>query len=466
MGTDLPSLKGQLAAIVRSAVSSVDAAALVKAACRIDVPSRSLHIQEHSISLADVKRICVVGAGKASAKMAAGLEDAIGGQTKELGIEISGQVNVPDDKVIATSCVKVIGCRPPGYNYPTEKVVQQTDVVANIVKDLQVGDVCLALISGGGSALLELPKIPLEDLVAVSKALSHSGADIESLNTVRRCLSEVKAGGLARMKPAGAQIPMTSMIISDVIGDDLAMVSSGPTVIDAPKQIESASEILYRYLASEQIPKSVKELLEQSSETKLEKTFVTNILIGNNQTAVDAAMEAARAAGFEIANSQHANLDACTDVTQLGRQYARYVASCAQSAKPVALITGGEPTVQLNDSPGTGGRNLQLTAMVLEEILSLKSVSVPVQFASVGTDGEDGSAPVAGGWFDQSLVTRLITDKQLRLKLQRSIKTNYCYRFFESVGCCINSPADVQTNVCDLQIMLTGSEERLSVQIS
>ena len=121
MGTDLPSLKGQLAAIVRSAVSSVDAAALVKAACRIDVPSRSLHIQEHSISLADVKRICVVGAGKASAKMAAGLEDAIGGQTKELGIEISGQVNVPDDKVIATSCVKVIGCRPPGYNYPTEK---------------------------------------------------------------------------------------------------------------------------------------------------------------------------------------------------------------------------------------------------------------------------------------------------------------------------------------------------------
>jgi len=327
---------------------------------------------------------------------------------------------------------------------PTEKVVRQTRLVANIVKDLQAGDVCLALISGGGSALLELPKIPLEDLVAVSKALSHGGADIERLNTVRQCLSAVKAGGLARMMPDEALVPMVGLIISDVIGDNLAMVSSGPTVVDALGQIESATEILHRDLTPEQIPESVIAILKQTPKTKPKVPSVDNILIGNNQTAVDAATTTARTAGFKIASSELANIDTCANMAQLARQYARYVASCAQSAKPVALITGGEPTVQLNDSPGTGGRNLQLTAMVLEEILSLKSVSVPVQFASVGTDGEDGSAPVAGGWFDQSLVTRLITDKQLRLKLQRSIKTN----------------------VCDLQIMLTGSEERLSVQIS
>ena len=466
MKEDLSNLDGHLASIIETAIRAVDAQRLMKAACRIDVPSTTLHIKQHAVSLANVKRIRVVGAGKASGKMAAGLQDAIGEQAKELAIEISGQVNVPDDRVIECGGVKVVGCRPAGYNFPTEKVVRQTRLVANIVKDLQAGDVCLALISGGGSALLELPKIPLEDLVAVSKALSHGGADIERLNTVRQCLSAVKAGGLARMMPDEALVPMVGLIISDVIGDNLAMVSSGPTVVDALGQIESATEILHRDLTPEQIPESVIAILKQTPKTKPKVPSVDNILIGNNQTAVDAATTTARTAGFKIASSELANIDTCANMAQLARQYARYVASCAQSAKPVALITGGEPTVQLNDSPGTGGRNLQLTAMVLEEILNLKPISVPVQFASVGTDGEDGSAPVAGGWFDQSLVTRLITDKQLRLKLQRSIKTNYCYRFFESVGCCINSPADVQTNVCDLQIMLTGSEERLSVQIS
>ncbi len=441
-------------------MSSVDAAALVEAACRVDVPAQTLHIGRHSVSLASVKRIRVVGAGKACGKMAAGLESAIGQEVMELAIEVSGQVNVPDDKVIATSGVKVIGCRPPGYNFPTKKVVQQTGMVANIVKDLHEGDVCLALISGGGSALLELPKIPLEDLVAVSKALSHGGADIESLNTVRRCLSEIKAGGLARMKPSGALIPMVSMIISDVIGDNLAMVSSGPTVVDTPSQSESVPKILQRYLAPEQIPQSVTHFFQQSpglAKKQAAEQSVENILIGNNQTAVDAAMAAAREAGFEIANSDDANLDVCADVTQLGRQYAQYVASRATSEIAAALITGGESTVRLIDSPGAGGRNLQLTAVVLQELLELEAAPKKIQFASVGTDGEDGSAPVAGGWFDGQLLRRLATDANLRLELKRSIAANDCYCFFKSVGYCVESPADVQTNVCDLQIMLTGS---------
>lgn len=460
MRIDSQNFNGHLAAIVRSAVSSVDAAMLVKAACRIDVPNRMLHVGQHAVSLADVKRIRVVGAGKASGKMAAGLDDAIGQQARELAIEISGHVNVPDDKVIPAGGVKVIGCRPSGYNFPTEKVVQQTDVVAGIVKDLQVGDVCLALISGGGSALLELPKIPLEDLVTVSKSLSHAGADIESLNTVRQCLSAVKAGGLARMKPGGTLIPMSSMIISDVIGDNLAMVSSGPTVVDAQVEIGSALEILHRYLTAQQIPQSVSAFFEQppaSPTTAQEAPSVKNILIGNNQTAVSAAIAAARAAGFEIANSRHANLETCGDVAQLGRQYARYLSNCSPSAKAAALISGGEPTVQLNESPGTGGRNLQLTAIVLQELLQLENAPQEIQFVSVGTDGEDGSAPVAGGWFDQTLLDQLASDSNLQMELKRSIAANDCYSFFNQVGYCVESPADVQTNVCDLQIMLTES---------
>ena len=144
-------------------------------------------------------------------------------------------------------------------------------------------------------------------------------------------------------------------------------------------------------------------------------------------------------------------------MTQLGHQYARYAASCAQSAKASALIVGGEPTVHLTDEPGIGGRNLQLTAIVLQELLQSETAPKEIQFASVGTDGEDGSASVAGGWFDQALLDRVAGDAHLRQELKRSIAANDCYSFFNSVGYCVQSPADVQTNVCDLQIMLTGS---------
>ncbi len=402
-------------------------------------------------------------------------------QAGELAIEISGQVNVPDDKVVAASGVKVIGCRPPGYNFPTEKVVQQTGVVANIVKDLQVGDVCLALISGGGSALLELPTIPLDDLVALSKALSHHGVEIESINAVRRCLSKVKAGGLARMKPAGLAIPMISLIISDVISDNLAMISSGPTVIDADLTPSSlladrkvALAVLHRHLDAQQIPESAAAALQPSLAAPLHIKFqpttdadaddepIQNVLVGNNRTAVDAAIGTARSAGYDVLSFGRARLDPYSDVNQLGEQYAKIIVSLTETEKPsalitpMALITGGEPTVALCDSPGQGGRNLQLTAVVLDELLQSETVLKNIQFASVGTDGEDGSAPVAGGWFDQNLLARLKSDANLRQELKRAIAGNDCYEFFRSVGHCVESSADVQTNVCDLQILLIG----------
>jgi len=394
--------------------------------------------------------------------MAAGLEEAIADQADQLSIEIIGQVNVPDDKVVATRAVKVVGCRPPGYNFPTEKVVGQTKVVADLVRNLRRGDLCLALISGGGSALLELPKIPLEDLVSLSKSLSDVGADIESLNTVRRCLSQVKAGGLARMKPTGLGIEMASLIISDVVGDNLAMISSGPTVIDSAEtygdeaaQRKAALEILHRRLEVKQIPESVTKLLSSpvESTTEVNGGSVENILIGSNRIAVQAATDAARSAGYEVATVDD-DLNPYAEVSQLGRAYAQSIARYAESEKPWALITGGEPTVTLCESPGRGGRNLQLTAVVLQEMLQLETAPREIHFASVGTDGEDGTAPVAGGWFDRALIDRIASDVDLRVELERCISTNDCYSFFNSVGHCVELPEGVQTNVCDLQILL------------
>jgi len=454
---------GSLDAVINAALLSVDAATLVKAACQIDVPSQTLQIKQHSFSLAGVKRICVVGAGKASGKMAAGLEEVIAEQADHLSIEIVGQVNVPDDKIIATRGIEVIGCRSPGDNLPTEKVVQQTEAIVGFVKGFQEGDLCIALISGGGSALLELPKIPLEDLVFVSKALSQRGADIESLNTFRRCVSHVKAGGLARMLPEGLPIPMVGMIISDVISDNLGMVSSGPTVVDEfaneLDQRRKALEVLRQFMDDQEIPASVLELLQSTVEAPTEVTSspVTNILIGNNQVAVQAASDAARSVGYDLVAPDQASLDPNGNVNQLGRQYARYLATGTGAENAAALIVGGEPTVSLCESPGTGGRNLQLAAIVLDELLGFETAPAEVQFASVGTDGEDGTAPVAGAWFNQRLLDRLAGDANLRQNLKSAMVNNDCYPFFSGLGYCIESPANVETNVCDLQILLTRS---------
>ncbi len=465
---------GHLVNIIDAAVSAVDAAALVQCACRIDALTKALWVGQHRLPLAGVRRICVIGAGKAARRMVIGLEESIAARAEEIGIEIFGQVNVPDDKndskiggKIATARhVKVVGCRPPGHNFPTERVVRETKVVVELVRTLQPGDICLALISGGGSALLELPKVPLVDLVAVSKALSHSGADIESLNTVRRCLSQVKAGGLAQMKPAGSAIPLLGMIISDVISDDLAMISSGPTVIDSVQKSTdilspsaAANAVLQRFLTPGQIPKSVTACLQSPTgpvANEPNDRAVKNILIGNNQTAIDRAARAARELGYVILSCDRQCLDPNTNVNQLGRQYAQFAEDHAQPDASWALIIGGEPTVTLCQSPGVGGRNLQLAAVVLERLLASGIDTAAIRYASVGTDGEDGTAPAAGGWFDGELLERVAAAATLQRKLRQSIANNDCYTFFDALGYSLGTLPDIQTNVCDLQVMLFG----------
>ncbi len=219
-------LREDVLAIFAAAIDGVRSDQLVAENVRVD--GGTLYVADATIELARVKRIVVVGAGKAGAGMAAGLEKALG---PELLTEkdVTGWVNVPAGCERSLSKIHLHPARPAGINEPTETGVEGTRKILELVRSCTADDLCLCLISGGGSALLPAPisGISLSDKQAITRLLSGAGANIEELNTVRKQLSQIKGGGFARACKSGRLI---SLIISDVIGDPLDIIASGPTV--------------------------------------------------------------------------------------------------------------------------------------------------------------------------------------------------------------------------------------------
>src|SRR5262245_2053375 len=203
-----------------------------------------LVIGPEELPLAKIRRIAVVGAGKAGAGMAAGVEQALGPRLLEEK-QVTGWVNVPADCVRPLAKIQLHAARPAGVNEPTAEGVFGAEKILEIVGSLGPDDLCLCLVSGGGSALLPapVPGISLADKQALTRHLSAAGANITELNTVRKQLSRIKGGGLARACRAGR---LVSLIISDVLGDPLDVIASGPTVPDTGTA-DDALAILERY---------------------------------------------------------------------------------------------------------------------------------------------------------------------------------------------------------------------------
>ncbi|HTN77429.1 MAG TPA: glycerate-2-kinase family protein, partial [Pirellulaceae bacterium] len=222
-------LREDLLAIWHAGVDAVRADRLVQDA--VVVEDGYIIIDDEPIDLATIERIVVVGAGKAGAGMARGIELALGAPLMEQK-QLAGWINVPDDCVQQLQRVHIHGARPAGVNEPTPAGVAGTEQIMRLVASLTARDLCLVLISGGGSALMPAPAagISLADKQAITRFLSAAGANIAELNTVRKQLSRVKGGGLARACRAGQ---LVSLIISDVIGDPLDLIASGPTVLDS-----------------------------------------------------------------------------------------------------------------------------------------------------------------------------------------------------------------------------------------
>jgi glycerate 2-kinase len=414
---------------------------------------------EHAerIDLHAVRRIVVVGAGKAGAGMAATLEEIVGQALLDQK-QIVGWMNVPaGGEATPTQRIHLHAARPASVNEPTAEGVIGSERILEIVSSLGPDDLCIALISGGGSALMPAPieGIALADKLAVTRFLSAAGANITELNTVRKQLSRIKGGGLARACKAGRLI---ALIISDVPGDPLEIIASGPTVADSSTP-RAAIEILERFDAkSAGISEAVFAALRKATDQPATAQFtcnVKNFIIGNNARAVDAAGEEAERLGYNHAMTCASKPEGAVEA--IGRHLADMAVFMQRNPGTNCLISGGEGTVKLvpEAQRGLGGRNQQTVLAALQRLADLDAAegsnfSSSCLILSGGTDGEDGPTDAAGAFFDHTVVEEAWHRKQ---ETADFLRRNDAYHFFEPLDALIKT-GPTNTNVCDLRVVL------------
>ncbi len=438
-------LRAEALQIWKAGVAAVDSQRLVCQALRLQ--RNRLLVGEQSIGLDSVGRIAVVGAGKAGAGMAAAVEKVLGEEILEAK-QVQGWVNVPEGCQRDLQRIHLHPARPSGVNEPTEAGAEGARKILQLVGQLGPKDLCLALISGGGSALAPAPveEITLADKLAVTRHLSAAGANIEQLNLVRKQLSRIKGGGLARACRAGR---LVALIISDVLGNPLDVISSGPTVPDTGTP-QAALEVLAKYGAREAgiEPRLFDYLRRKPNRPAAGPACrVHNEIIGSNATAVDAAGIEAERLGYSHAMLSAPRSEGLAD--DVGRHLAGMARRMRCEQGPDCLISGGEPVVQLVEKSrrGLGGRNQQLVLAALEELAgNVEGIAL----LSGGTDGEDGPTDAAGAVIDADLQAAA---GRLGLVPAEFLACNNAYRFFKMLdGLILTGPT--HTNVCDLRVVV------------
>jgi len=458
MNAPATQLRDDALAIWQAGVDAVRSDRLVTDAVRVE--GDNILIGDQVFPAADVGRIMVVGCGKAGAGMAAGLEAALGDHFLDQK-RVEGWINVPDDCTKTLERIHLHGARPAGVNEPTQEGVDGAERILRMVQSLSPDDLCFCLVSGGGSALLPAPVegITLADKLAVTRHLSAAGANIQQLNTVRKQLSRIKGGGLARTCRAGRLI---ALIISDVLGDPLDVIASGLTVED-PSTPQDALEVLNRFDArGAGISSGVFEYLEraigENSASDREPTCrVTNLVIGNNATSVRAAGQEAVRRGYQTRLEPIEQLEG--EAEGVGRDLAEEALRMITTSGRQCLVSGGEPTVKLIEGSqrGRGGRNQQLVLAALERLMDEQSEAAGgIILLSGGTDGEDGPTDAAGAVLDADIIGVV---RAKRLSPADYLRRNDAYSFFDPLDALIRT-GPTHTNVCDLRVVVTDSDEK------
>jgi hydroxypyruvate reductase len=456
-------------AIWQSGVDAVRADRVIEQQTTWD--GRWLTIADQQWDLKGIHRLIVVGAGKATAGLLCGLVNAFGKSAYPVP-RMQGWINVPQGAASLSApipdSITVCEARPQGKNEPTELVVLGTQHIMDAVRNATSHDCVLVLLSGGGSALLcaPAPGVTLADKVLLTKDLSASGANIEELNAVRRCLSVVKGGGLARLCKAKYMI---TCVLSDVLGDPLEFIASGPTILDPIPDPAKAIAILHRYLPNrhanilavlnkESNHNAIRNRNQSKFDPSTEERF-SHLILANNATAVDAAGQKAVELGYRYWMQSQRKSEG--DVVAFAKAFSRQIQTTRDSSGIDCLISGGEPTVCLppEATRGIGGRNQQLALEILRQFIAIHGCwpsgpSCELAFVSGGTDGEDGPTDAAGAYVDANVFTRM---HELGLDPSVFAQRFDAYAFFQQCGgLLITGPT--HTNVCDLRVALVGPE--------
>jgi glycerate 2-kinase len=443
----MESLRSLSIKILKTALSKADAFQAVLG--NLSLKGNILRINNGSNSfrefdLSRFKKIQVLGAGKSATPMAAACEEILKDKL------FDGQIITKYDHVGRLSKIKIIEA---GHPLPDQAGCRGT---RQIITRLQAGrpeDLILFLTSGGCSALLTSPpqSVPLMEKQKTILLLLKAGAPIQEMNTVRKHLSLVKGGRAAQFAFPATVI---NLVLSDVIGDPLDIIGSGPFFPDR-SSFQNALEVLGKYRLLKKVPPSVPAYFKKGVRGLIEDTpkpgapcfkKVTHRIIANNRIALDAAEKAARTLGFKpfILSSQIQG-----EVRELAKFYGAIAREMIQShdpsKKPLCIIAGGEPTVTVTGR-GTGGRNTELALAVALEIQGLPNIL----FLSAGTDGTDGPTDAAGALatgrtYNQATQKEIFPEKYL--------KENDSYTFFKKAGGLLMT-GPTGTNVMDLHILL------------
>ena len=452
----------------QAGVDAVRADRVVREQVRWD--GRILEIQQTRLDLAHAKRWIIVGAGKAAGGMLEGVLEVLKG-TEERP-RICGWINLPEGSIPErlkrrAGGVEICEARPAGVNEPTAKVVDGTKEILRLVDQATSEDVVLFLLSGGGSALLCAPVewMSLETKVAITRRLSSRGARIQELNAVRRAISQVKGGGLAKRSRAGQLI---TLVISDVLGDPLEMIGSGPTVLEPAPDGALAARILQQY-APDEFPEVVARLSQPQPSKPVKPLGAQDLargasahtfVLANNATAVEAAVREAHRLGYQVQSESRVEGEGTAE--QVGLELAAIVKELEPGS---GWISGGEPTVVLPDVAvrGVGGRNQHVVLKAGSELLGdLNSLAtggnsreIPASFALVsgGTDGEDGATQAAGAWIDHGWLDRSLASRDGILDALERCDSNTVLSATGHV--LLTGPT--HTNVCDLRVVLRGT---------
>jgi glycerate 2-kinase len=440
-------LRAEAAKIWTAAVYAVDPISAVRKVIRRK--GNLLQVNRRRYDLSHGRNLWVLGAGKAAASMGKAVEDVLGRYLT------GGVLATKYGHGLALRKLEVIEAAHP---LPDANSLAAAARIIDFAKNrIAPGDLVLCLLSGGASPLLVSPAqgIHLEDNLTCTQLLQNSGADIHELNAVRKHLSTIKGGGLARLL---APTRVVTLILSDVVGDEVDTIASGPMSPDSTT-FGDCLEIFGKYRLMDRIPPAVKQRLELGAAGKIEETpkegdpafrNTATVMVGSNAQACTAAAQAAKRLGYHV----------CVLTSRLegdNGEAARFHMNVASEIvfqnrplrRPACIISGGETTVKITGL-GKGGRNQDFA---LHCVRQLARLSAPCLVASMGTDGTDGPTEAAGAVADNTTLIRSM--KYGTHFLSESLINNDSYTFFKQLGDLIVT-GPTRTNVMDLHIILVG----------